>query len=68
MKLVGNMHGNEVVGRELLLRLAEYLCDKAVEGDAFVHWLIENSRIHLMPSMNPDGFDLAVGPVGFLLE
>ena len=49
------MHGNEVVGRELLLGFTELLCINYGK-DEFLTSLVNNTRIHILPTMNPDGF------------
>lgn len=58
-KYIGNMHGNEVTGRETLLHLIEHLCTE-YESDPEVTSIVDNTRLHIMPSMNPDGYDKAI--------
>lgn len=58
VKLVANMHGNEVVGKELLLQLLVYLVNSYPKNQR-VKYLVENTYIHLMPSMNPDGYEIS---------
>lgn len=63
-KYIANMHGNEVLGRELLLHLANYLCEHYLDGDEEIQKLVNLTRIHLLPSMNPDGWQLATDTGG----
>ncbi|MEE6480530.1 hypothetical protein FKM82_012601 [Ascaphus truei] len=55
-KYIGNMHGDEVVCREMLLQLVEHLVIN-YNTDPVITQMVNNARIHIMPTMNPDGFE-----------
>lgn len=57
-KYVGNMHGNEVTGRETLIHLIYHLCENYGSVERITS-LVDNTRIHILISMNPDGYDHA---------
>ncbi|XP_038994472.1 carboxypeptidase SOL1-like isoform X3 [Hibiscus syriacus] len=56
-KFVGNVHGDEPVGRELLILLANWICDNYMR-DPLVNLIVDKVHLHILPSMNPDGFSL----------
>lgn len=56
-KFIGNVHGDEPVGRELLIRLANWLCDNYAK-DPLAKLIVKKVHLHILPSMNPDGYAL----------
>jgi hypothetical protein len=55
--LIANMHGDETVGRELMLYLIRMLT-QGYQHDERITRLVNAAQIFIMPSMNPDGFEL----------
>lgn len=55
--MIANMHGDEVVGRELMIYLVEHLIAQ-YQKDPAITEMINSSQIYIIPSMNPDGFEL----------
>eukprot|EP01098_Paradermamoeba_levis_P004339 TRINITY_DN1867_c0_g1_i2.p1 TRINITY_DN1867_c0_g1~~TRINITY_DN1867_c0_g1_i2.p1 ORF type:complete len:330 (+),score=80.98 TRINITY_DN1867_c0_g1_i2:95-991(+) len=51
------MHGDETVGRELLLRFILELVRGYQAKDARIGKLVRKTDIYILPSMNPDGFE-----------
>lgn len=60
VKYVANMHGNEVRGRGLIMKLVYYLTAKYNSTtDPDVTKLLDTTIFHLIPTINPDGYDSA---------
>ncbi len=57
-KYVANMHGNEIVGRELLVKFTRDIIEQYYMGNLKIENLINNSEIFIIPSLNPDGMAL----------
>lgn len=57
-KYVANMHGNEVVGREMLVLLTELIVENYKINDRITK-LVDSTRMHFMYSLNPDGYEIS---------
>jgi len=56
-KYISSMHGDEITGRELTVKLIEEIGQK-YGSDKELTELVDNTEIYIMPSMNPDGSDM----------
>ena len=54
-KYISSMHGDEIVGRELTVKLLEDLGASYAKKNARITKLINGAEFYIMPSMNPDG-------------
>ena len=53
-KYIANMHGDEIVGRELMIRFIKD-CTENYGNDPKLTTLLDKFQIHILVSMNPDG-------------
>ncbi|XP_053318763.1 adipocyte enhancer-binding protein 1 [Spea bombifrons] len=58
-RYTAGLHGNEVLGRELLLFLMQFICKEYRDDNPRITTLVRETRIHLVPSLNPDGYEIA---------
>ncbi|XP_077510478.1 carboxypeptidase M-like [Amblyomma americanum] len=58
VKYVANIHGDEVLGRQFMVYLISHLLTH-YDVDPYVRHLLDDTRIHIMPSANPDGFAMS---------
>lgn len=54
---ISSMHGDEVVGKEMLVNLIHHLTDN-YPANPRVAALVDTTEMWIMPSMNPDGTEL----------
>jgi len=54
-KYIANMHGDEVVGRELCMKFMELVLTNYGTDPAITR-LVTDTHMFIMPTMNPDGF------------
>lgn len=57
-KYIANMHGDETVGLQLLLYLAQYLTSSYGVDDRITR-IVDTTDIYLMPTLNPDGYSVS---------
>lgn len=55
-KYVANMHGDETLGRQLMIYLVQYLLYNYGKNDR-VTKLVDTIDVFIMPSLNPDGYE-----------
>lgn len=55
------MHGDETVGREILIQLIRLFASEYMGNGPYserISKLVNNTDIWIIPTMNPDGFEL----------
>jgi carboxypeptidase M len=58
MKYISNVHGNEAPTQEILIHFIDHVL-RNQQADPDVDYLLKNTRLHVMVSMNPDGYEIS---------
>lgn len=56
LKIVANIHGDETLGRVLVVGLAEWLCQN-YKTNVVAKRIVNGVHLYLVPSLNPDGYE-----------
>ena len=57
--LVGSLQGTDIVGKELLLKLVEHLCNAYQQKEASITKLVQTTVLHIVPAVDVDGNERA---------
>jgi len=57
VKMIGGIHGDEVVGRIISMGMAEWICENYKKDD-LAKSIVRKLHLWILPSMNPDGFEI----------
>ena len=58
--LIGGIHGDQPVGRELLIRFVRHLIDGYKQKDPRIIHLLQSLTLHIIPSVDDSGFQKSV--------
>lgn len=57
--LVGSLQGNDITGKELLLKMIEYLCNTYQQKEDSITKLLQTTVLHVVPAVDLDGNEKA---------
>lgn len=57
--LVGSLQGTDIIGKELLLKLVEYLCNAYQQKEESITKLVQTTVLHIVPAVDVDGNEKA---------
>jgi len=57
IRLIGTIHGNEILSGEILIKFIKYLTENYGYNERITN-ILDNTYIEIIPIANPDGFDI----------